>query len=187
MICRRRQPDYRVAPAPLSYRTKWTDGAVVRLQTEAGDLWPALLAQCRADLRGYAPERVNRALANLDVLAARAERIAHPPPAPPGSPLDGHELQAILPARPAPGCARSRPRWMTPSTPGVPARTIRPGPPRSPAPSENYEPRGLWLHGYPTAGPEHNQEPGSGGSLGLAKRREFGKIEQIRSRHPTFR
>jgi poly(A) polymerase len=87
---------------PLSYRPSWTDGAVVRLQTEAGDLWPALLAQCRADLLGYAPERVDRALANLDVLAARAERIAHPPPPPPGSPLDGYELQALFGRPPGP-------------------------------------------------------------------------------------
>jgi len=28
----------------------------VRLQEEAGPLWDALLAQCRADLLGYAPE-----------------------------------------------------------------------------------------------------------------------------------
>jgi poly(A) polymerase len=87
---------------PLSYRPSWTDGAVVRLQTEAGDLWPALLAQGRADLLGYAPERVDRALANLDVLAARAERIAHPPLPPPGSPLDGYELQALFDRPPGP-------------------------------------------------------------------------------------
>lgn len=87
---------------PLSYRPTWTDGAVVRLQTEAGDLWPALLVQCRADLLGYAPERVDRALANLDVLAARAARIANPPPPPPGSPLDGYELQALFRRPPGP-------------------------------------------------------------------------------------
>ena len=36
---------------PLAYRPEWTDGAVRRLLEEAGPLWPALLAQARADLR----------------------------------------------------------------------------------------------------------------------------------------
>jgi len=85
---------------PLAYGPHWSDGAVVRLRDEAGTLWPALLAQARADLLGYAGEPVDAALANLDALAARTERLAHPPPPPPGSPLDGHELQALF-ARPA--------------------------------------------------------------------------------------
>ncbi|HUS16118.1 MAG TPA: HD domain-containing protein [Chloroflexia bacterium] len=87
---------------PLSYRREWTDGAIVRLLAEAGPLWPALLAQGRADLLGYAPEPVERALANLEILAARAERITHPPPPPPGSPLDGNELQALFGRPPGP-------------------------------------------------------------------------------------
>src|SRR5579859_1594808 len=87
---------------PLAYRPDWTDGAVGRLRADAGPLWPALLAQARADLLGYAPEPVDRALANLQALAVRAERIAHPPPAPPGSPLDGHELQALFQRPPGP-------------------------------------------------------------------------------------
>lgn len=87
---------------PLSYRPEWTDNAVLRLRHEAGPLWPALLAQGRADLLGYAPEPVGRALDNLQTLADRAERLAHPPPPPPGSPLDGHELQALLGRAPGP-------------------------------------------------------------------------------------
>lgn len=87
---------------PLAYRPTWTDGAVIRLQTDIGPLWPELLAQCRADLLGYAPEPVDHALANLQALAARAEQIAHPPPRPPGSPLDGYELQALFDRPPGP-------------------------------------------------------------------------------------
>ncbi len=87
---------------PLSYRPQWTDGAVLRLVAEAQPYWPALLAQCRADLLGYAPEPVDRALDSLAALAARAERLAHPPPPPPGSPLDGHELQALFDRPPGP-------------------------------------------------------------------------------------
>ncbi|MGI8587206.1 MAG: HDIG domain-containing metalloprotein [Chloroflexia bacterium] len=87
---------------PLAYSPTWTDSAVLRLQAEAGALWPALLAQCRADLLGYSPEPVDRALDRLDELAARALRLANPPPAPPGSPLDGNELQALLGLPPGP-------------------------------------------------------------------------------------
>jgi poly(A) polymerase len=87
---------------PLSYRPEWTDNAVLRLRHEAGSLWPALLAQGRADLLGYAPESVGGALDNLQTLADRAERLAHPPPPPPGSPLDGHELQALMGRPPGP-------------------------------------------------------------------------------------
>lgn len=87
---------------PLAYSPTWTDSAVLRLQAEAGALWPALLAQCRADLLGYAPEPVGRALDRLDELAARALRLANPPPALPGSPLDGNELQALFGLPPGP-------------------------------------------------------------------------------------
>ena len=75
---------------------------MVRLQTEAGDLWPALLAQGRADLLGYAPERVDRALANLDVLAARAARIAQSATLATGQPAGRLRATGALwpPARP---------------------------------------------------------------------------------------
>ena len=59
---------------PLAYRANWTDGALLRLLGEAGPLWLALLAQCRADLLGYAPEPVDRALAVLQTLAAKLVR-----------------------------------------------------------------------------------------------------------------
>jgi poly(A) polymerase len=91
---------------PLAYRPEWTDGAVRRLLEEAGPLWPALLAQARADLLGYAPEPVDRALENLEALEARAVAVqTPPPPAPPGSPLDGYELQAIFGLPPGPWIA----------------------------------------------------------------------------------
>ena len=87
---------------PLSYTARWTDGAILRLQAEAGPLWPDLIAQCRADLAGYWPESVVAGLANLQALVDRAERIAHPPPPPPGSPLDGDDLQALFHRPPGP-------------------------------------------------------------------------------------
>jgi poly(A) polymerase len=87
---------------PLSYRSNWTDGAVLRLRAEAEPFWPELLAQCRADLLGYAPEPVERALANLQLLAVRVEQLAHPPPSLPGSPLDGYELQELFGRPPGP-------------------------------------------------------------------------------------
>ncbi len=87
---------------PLSYTPRWTDGAILRLQAEAGALWPDLVAQCRADLHGYWPESVEAGLANLDALVDRAERLAHPPPPPPGSPLNGDDLQALFHRPPGP-------------------------------------------------------------------------------------
>ena len=92
---------------PLAYRPEWGDGAVRRLLEEAGTHWPALLAQARADLRGYAPEPVAAALANLDALERRAAALLAPPPAePPGSPLDGDELQRIFGLPPGPWIGR---------------------------------------------------------------------------------
>jgi poly(A) polymerase len=92
---------------PLAYREEWTDAAVRRLLDEAGTLWPALLDQARADLIGYQPEPIERGLRNLDQLEERALLVqAPPPPAPPGSPLDGNELQAIFARPPGPWLRR---------------------------------------------------------------------------------
>ena len=92
---------------PLAYREDWTDGAVRRLLDEAGTLWPALLAQAHADLLGYLPEPIERGLANLERLEERAVAVLAPaPPSPPGSPLDGHELQAIFARPPGPWLRR---------------------------------------------------------------------------------
>lgn len=91
---------------PLAYHAEWGDSAVRRLLDEAGPLWPALLAQARADLLGYLPEPVDDALQNLEALAARAVAVqAPPPPPPPGSPLDGDELQSIFGLPPGPWIA----------------------------------------------------------------------------------
>ncbi len=87
---------------PLSYTPRWTDRAILRLQAEAGPLWPDLIAQCRADLHGYWPESVTAGLANLQALVDRADRLAHPPLPPPGSPLDGDDLQALFHRPPGP-------------------------------------------------------------------------------------
>lgn len=92
---------------PLAYREEWTDAAIRRLLDEAGTLWPALLAQARADLLGYQPEPLERGLTNLDRLEERARAVLAPPaPAPPGSPLDGHELQDIFARPPGPWLRR---------------------------------------------------------------------------------
>lgn len=92
---------------PLAYREEWTDGAVRRLLDEAGTLWPALLAQARADLLGYLPEPIERGLENLERLEERAVAVLAPaPPSPPGSPLDGYELQAIFARPPGPWLRR---------------------------------------------------------------------------------
>ena len=92
---------------PLAYREEWTDAAIRRLLDDAGTLWPALLAQARADLLGYQPEPIERGLRNLDRLEERAILVqAPPPPAPPGSPLDGNELQAIFARPPGPWLRR---------------------------------------------------------------------------------
>lgn len=87
---------------PLSYTPRWTVGAILRLQAEAGPWWPDLIAQCQADLHGYWPESVAAGLANLQALVDRAARLAHPPPPPPGSPLDGDDLQALFHRPPGP-------------------------------------------------------------------------------------
>jgi poly(A) polymerase len=92
---------------PLAYREEWTNAAVRRLLDEAGTLWPALLAQARADLLGYQPEPIERGLVNLDRLEERTQAVlAPPPPSPPGSPLDGNELQAIFARPPGPWLRR---------------------------------------------------------------------------------
>ncbi len=99
---------------PLAYRDEWTDGAVRRLLDEAGTLWPALLAQARADLMGYQPEPIEPGLLNLEWLEERAILVqAPPPPAPPGSPLDGNELQAIFARPPGPWLRRLKLRLDT--------------------------------------------------------------------------
>lgn len=86
-----------------AYASDWTDGAVRRLMLEAGAGLPDLLDLSRADITSYRPEKVSRAEARVDELAARArwlreeaERI------PLKSPLDGNDLMMLFDRGPGP-------------------------------------------------------------------------------------
>jgi poly(A) polymerase len=83
-----------------AYAPDWTDGAVRRLMLEADGALQDLLDLSRADITSYRQDKVSRAEARVNELAARcqwlreeAERV------PLKSPLDGNELMELF-ARP---------------------------------------------------------------------------------------
>lgn len=105
---------------PISYNAEWSDAAVRRLcdDVEAGQtfegekVWHDQMALARADLRGYLPEPIDRGLWVLDQLEAhresllRADREAEQASLnEPVSPLDGHEIVALVGREPGPWIA----------------------------------------------------------------------------------
>jgi poly(A) polymerase len=86
-----------------AYAADWTDGAVRRLMLDAGDVFFDLLDLSRADITSYRPERVARAVARVNELEARAQRIQEEDARVPiKSPLDGNELMEIFGRGPGP-------------------------------------------------------------------------------------
>ncbi|MEO6457528.1 MAG: HD domain-containing protein [Chloroflexia bacterium] len=102
---------------PISYNAEWSDAAVRRLyddvEESAGrEAWHDQMALARADLRGYLPEPIDRGLWVLDQLEAhresllRADRDAEQALLnEPVSPLDGHEIVALVGREPGPWIA----------------------------------------------------------------------------------
>ena len=102
---------------PISYNAEWSDAAVRRLCDDVvdGDVeeaWHDLMALARADLRGYLPEPIDRGLWVLDQLEAHRERLiradiesGRAAPVGPVSPLDGHEIVALVGREPGPWIA----------------------------------------------------------------------------------
>ena len=101
----------------ISYNSEWSDSAVRRLcdDVEEGggeDAWHDQMALARADLRGYLPEPIDRGLWVLDQLEAHRERhlradreVEQAALNEPVSPLDGHEIVALLGREPGPWIA----------------------------------------------------------------------------------
>jgi poly(A) polymerase len=86
-----------------AYAPDWTDGAVRRLTLDAGDVFGDLLDLSRADITSYRPEKVARAVARVNELEARAQRIQEEDARVPiKSPLDGNELMEIFGRGPGP-------------------------------------------------------------------------------------
>jgi poly(A) polymerase len=86
-----------------AYMSDWTDGAVRRLMLEADDRLRDLLDLSQADITSYRPEKVNRAVARVQELRARATRLKEEAERVPlKSPLDGNELMALFGRGPGP-------------------------------------------------------------------------------------
>lgn len=85
------------------YEPEWTDGAVRRLIREAGDELDELFTLSRADITSHRPQKIEAALARVDELQARVERLLQQENVRQlKSPLDGHELMAIFHLPPGP-------------------------------------------------------------------------------------
>jgi poly(A) polymerase len=86
-----------------AYLPDWTDGAVRRLMLDAGDTFADLLDLSRADITSYRADKVSRAVARVNDLEARAQRLREEAERVPlKSPLDGNELMAIFGRSPGP-------------------------------------------------------------------------------------
>lgn len=80
-----------------AYLADWTDGAVRRLMLDAGPAFHDLLDLSRADITSYRPEKVTRAVARINELEARAQRLREEAERVPlKSPLDGNDLMSIF-------------------------------------------------------------------------------------------
>lgn len=86
-----------------SYLPEWTDGAVRRLMLESGDVLPDLLDLSRADITSYRADKVSRAVARVNELEERCQRLKEEAERVPiKSPLDGKELMALFDRPPGP-------------------------------------------------------------------------------------
>lgn len=80
-----------------AYLPDWTDGAVRRLMLDAGPSFRDLLDLSRADITSYRPEKISRAVARINELEARAQRLREEAERTPlKSPLDGNDLMRIF-------------------------------------------------------------------------------------------
>ena len=86
-----------------AYTSEWTDGAVRRLMLDAGETLHDLLDLSRADITSYRPEKVSRAVARMNELEARCQRLREEAERVPiRSPLDGNDLMEIFAREPGP-------------------------------------------------------------------------------------
>ena len=89
------------------YDPTWTDGAVRRFLRETAPITDRLFVLSRADITSQRPQRVAAALARVDALHERAERIkAEEEVEKLASPLDGNEIMAIFGGQPGPWIGR---------------------------------------------------------------------------------
>jgi poly(A) polymerase len=86
-----------------AYTSEWTDGAVRRLMLDAGDALHDLLDLSRADITSYRPEKVSRAVARINELEERCQRLREEAERVPiRSPLDGNDLMRLFGREPGP-------------------------------------------------------------------------------------
>ena len=86
-----------------AYASEWTDGAVRRLMLDAGDTLHDLLDLSRADITSYRPEKVSRAVARINELEERCQRLREEAERVPiRSPLDGNDLMRLFGREPGP-------------------------------------------------------------------------------------
>jgi poly(A) polymerase len=104
------EPVVRLVDAHLrigQYEPSWTDGAVRRFLRETHPITDLLFALSRADITSQRAQRVAAALARVDALYERCERIrAEEEVEKITSPLDGNELMAAFGGQPGPWIGR---------------------------------------------------------------------------------
>lgn len=89
------------------YEPSWTDGAVRRFMRETAPVTDLLFELSRADITSQRPQRVAAALARVEALYERCEKIkAEEEVEKLESPLDGHEIMAIFGGEPGPWIGR---------------------------------------------------------------------------------
>lgn len=86
-----------------AYLPEWTDGAVRRLMLDAGEGLHDLLDLSRADITSYRQDKVSRAVARVNEMEQRCQRLREEAERVPiRSPLDGNDLMRIFNREPGP-------------------------------------------------------------------------------------
>ncbi|HET8844064.1 MAG TPA: HDIG domain-containing protein [Ktedonobacteraceae bacterium] len=86
-----------------AYTSDWTDGAVRRLMLDSGESLPHLLNLSQADITSYRADKVSRAVARVEDLTTRCQRLKEEAERVPlKSPLDGKELMELFGRPPGP-------------------------------------------------------------------------------------
>ncbi len=86
-----------------AYLPEWTDGAVRRLMLDAGEGLHDLLDLSRADITSYRQDKVSRAVARVNEMELRCQRLREEAERVPiRSPLDGNDLMRIFNREPGP-------------------------------------------------------------------------------------
>jgi poly(A) polymerase len=86
-----------------AYLPEWTDGAVRRLMLDAGEGLHDLLDLSRADITSYRQDKVSRAMARVNEMELRCQRLREEAERVPiRSPLDGNDLMRIFNREPGP-------------------------------------------------------------------------------------